>query len=101
MDIPSPAAGTIRELKVKAGDRVSTGSVIALLETAAPAVDTRPEEDRTVLQPKLAKAPQAAAAAAAPAAPRSIVVPDLGDFADVEIIDVLVKPGDEVAKEQG
>ncbi len=101
MDIPSPAAGRIRELKVKAGDRVSAGSVIALLDTEAPAVDTRPEEDRTVLQPKLAKAAAAAAAPPAAAAPRSVVVPDLGDFADVEIIDVLVKAGDEVAAEQG
>ena len=71
MDIPSPAAGRIRELKVKAGERVSAGSVIALLETEAPA------------------------------APRPVVVPDLGDFAGVEIIEVLVKPGDEVAAEQG
>jgi pyruvate dehydrogenase E2 component (dihydrolipoamide acetyltransferase) len=99
MDIPSPGAGRIRELKVKAGDRVSAGSVIALLDSEAPVVDTRPEEDRTVLQPKLAKVPPAIAAA--PAAPRPVVVPDLGDFAGVEIIEVLVKPGDEVAAEQG
>ena len=99
MDIPSPAAGRIRELKVKAGDRISTGSVIALLETEAPPADVRPEEDRTVLQPKLTEA--APAAAATPAAPRPVVVPDLGDFAGVEIIDVLVKPGDEVVAEQG
>jgi pyruvate dehydrogenase E2 component (dihydrolipoamide acetyltransferase) len=102
MDIPSPAAGTLRELRVKTGDRVSTGSVIAVLDTdGAAAVDPRPEEDRTVLQPKLAKpAPDAAASAAAPA-PRPIVVPELGDFADVEIIEVLAKAGDEVAAEQG
>jgi pyruvate dehydrogenase E2 component (dihydrolipoamide acetyltransferase) len=101
MDIPSPAAGKIAALKVKVGDRVSTGSVIATLETtaaaaaaAAPAAETRPEEDRTVLQPKLPPG-------AATAAPRTVMVPDLGDFANVEIIDVLVKPGDEVAAEQG
>ena len=99
MDIPSPAAGRVREVKVKAGDRVSTGSTIAFLETEAQVADTRPEEDRTVLQPKLANA--APNAAAAPAAPHAVVVPDLGDFAGVEIIDVLVKPGDEVAAEQG
>jgi pyruvate dehydrogenase E2 component (dihydrolipoamide acetyltransferase) len=104
MDIPSPAAGKVTALKVKVGDRVSTGSTIATLETAAagPAagtaaakaaeVDLRPEEDRTVLQPKL---PRGAAA------PRTVVVPDLGDFANVEIIDVLVEAGDEVTAEQG
>jgi pyruvate dehydrogenase E2 component (dihydrolipoamide acetyltransferase) len=48
-----------------------------------------------VLQPRLQRS------ASAPSAPRTVVVPDLGDFADVEIIDVLVKPGDEVAAEQG
>ena len=101
MDIPSPAAGRIRELKIKTGDRVSAGSLIALLDTAAPAADTRPEEDRTVLQPKLAKAAPASEASAAPAAPRPVLVPDLGDFAGVEIIEVLVKAGDEVAAEQG
>jgi pyruvate dehydrogenase E2 component (dihydrolipoamide acetyltransferase) len=101
MDIPSPAAGTITAVKVKAGDRVSTGSVIATLESAgasaaqAPAA-SRPEDDLTIRQPKLQKSAPAGAAA-----PRTVVVPDLGDFADVEIIDVLVKAGDEVVAEQG
>jgi pyruvate/2-oxoglutarate dehydrogenase complex dihydrolipoamide acyltransferase (E2) component len=106
MDIPSPAAGTVGALKVKVGDRVSTGSVIATLEAEpAPASasaeqvdDPRPEEDRTVLQPKL---PSTAAAAAAKLEPRTVTVPDLGDFAEVEIIEVLVKAGDEVTAEQG
>jgi pyruvate dehydrogenase E2 component (dihydrolipoamide acetyltransferase) len=104
MDIPSPAAGKITALNVKPGDRVSAGSVIANLETAdsaaaspAPAADARPEEDRTVLQPKLERS------AGEPSArePHVVAVPDLGDFAAVEIIDILVKPGDEVAAEQG
>jgi pyruvate dehydrogenase E2 component (dihydrolipoamide acetyltransferase) len=107
MDIPSPTAGKITALNVKTGDRVSAGSVIASLEPAdaavaapaaaepAAAADTRPEDDRTVLQPKLQRAPAAAAE------PRLVAVPDLGDFSGVEIIDILVKPGDEVAAEQG
>jgi pyruvate dehydrogenase E2 component (dihydrolipoamide acetyltransferase) len=110
MDIPAPAAGKIAALKVKVGDRVSTGSVIATLETAEAAADgdARPADDRTVKQPKLprdddktVKQPKLARAAAPTAAPRVVVVPDLGDFADVEIIEVLVKPGDDVAAEQG
>ncbi len=101
MDIPSPAAGKLLELNVKVGDRVSAGSVIASLESEAESpVDPRPEEDRTVLQPKLEKAPAAAEDAGSPP-PHPVVVPELGDFADVEIIEVLVKPGDEVAAEQG
>jgi pyruvate dehydrogenase E2 component (dihydrolipoamide acetyltransferase) len=104
MDIPSPAAGKITAVKVKTGDRVSAGSVIATLESAdaakpanpPAAADSRPEEERTVRQPKLARPAPAAAAE-----PRVVTVPDLGDFSGVEIIDVLVKPGDEVAAEQG
>jgi pyruvate dehydrogenase E2 component (dihydrolipoamide acetyltransferase) len=110
MDIPSPSAGRITELKVGVGDRVSTGSVIATLEAAES--DGRPEDDRTVRQPKLApgddrtvRQPKLqstpAPAVGAATAPHTVVVPDLGDFADVEIIDVLVKPGDDVAAEQG
>jgi pyruvate dehydrogenase E2 component (dihydrolipoamide acetyltransferase) len=105
MDIPSPAAGKITAVKVKAGDRVSAGSVIATLESAESAnaasvpaaADPRPEEDRTVRQPKLARSTQPAGAVQ----PRLVTVPDLGDFSGVEIIDVLVKPGDEVVAEQG
>jgi pyruvate dehydrogenase E2 component (dihydrolipoamide acetyltransferase) len=108
MDIPSPAAGKITAVKVKTGDRVSAGSVIATLEeadakkpAAPPApLDSRPENDRTVEMPKLApSAPSAPAANARE--PRVVTVPDLGDFSGVEIIDVLVKAGDEVAAEQG
>jgi pyruvate dehydrogenase E2 component (dihydrolipoamide acetyltransferase) len=115
MDIPSPAAGKVAALKVKVGDRVSKGSVIATLEpeggaaAAAPPGGTRPADDLTVKQPKFQRADEVTvkqpklerAAAPAEAAARTVVVPDLGDFADVEIIDVLVKPGDEVAAEQG
>jgi len=55
MEIPSPAAGVVRELKLKVGDKVSEGTLILLLETAAPAAAAAP--------------PQAAAAPAAPVAP--------------------------------
>ena len=106
MDIPSPAAGKISAVTVKVGDRVSAGSVIASLEAVADAAAapvpaaTPPDDDRTVRQPKVQRE-SPAATAAAPAPPRTVVVPDLGDFAGVEIIDVLVKVGDEVAAEQG
>ncbi len=81
MDIPSPAAGKITALKVKTGDRVSTGSVIATLESdesgaaAQRPAETRPEDDLTVRQPKLAHSGQAPAPAAASIAPRTLVAP--------------------------
>jgi pyruvate dehydrogenase E2 component (dihydrolipoamide acetyltransferase) len=58
----------------------------------------RPDDDKTVRQPK---PPRAGGAASPDGAPHTVVVPDLGDFADVEIIEVLVKPGDTVVAEQG
>jgi pyruvate dehydrogenase E2 component (dihydrolipoamide acetyltransferase) len=57
MDVPSPAAGTIRELKVKVGDKVSEGSVVVTLETAA----------ATAPRPPASEAPGATGAAAAAA----------------------------------
>src|SRR3954463_15697639 len=36
MEIPSPAAGVVKELKVKTGDKVSQGSLILMLESAGP-----------------------------------------------------------------
>ena len=127
MDVPSPAAGRVDALKVKVGDRVSKGDVILSLATngagagpdaravpdARGAGDTtvrqpkkvRSPEDKTVRQRKVVRAPEDKTVRRPQplreAAPQTIVVPDLGDFANVEVIDVLVKPGDEVAAEQG
>ena len=104
MDIPSPAAGRIGELKVKVGDRVSTGTVIAVLQTAAaPAAEiaARSDEERASSPPGVARDAVETTVSAAPSGPRTVVVPDLGDFAEVEIIDILVKVGDEVQAEQG
>ncbi|MFT3905462.1 MAG: dihydrolipoyllysine-residue acetyltransferase [Steroidobacteraceae bacterium] len=95
MDVPSVAAGVIEKLHVKKGDRVSTGSLIATLQAAA--------EAAAAAKPAAGAAPAAAAApapVATPAAPaaasQDVHVPDLGNFKDVAIIDVLVKPGDKV-----
>ncbi len=92
MDIPAPRAGRIGSISVKVGDKIGEGGRILLLEltdapaTAAPAPTP------------VAVAPVAAAAPAAPAAAttQSVRVPDLGDFPEVDVIEVLVKVGDEV-----
>jgi pyruvate dehydrogenase E2 component (dihydrolipoamide acetyltransferase) len=46
MDVPSPAAGTIRELRVKVGDLVSRGSPILLLDTGGTEVEPPPLTDQ-------------------------------------------------------
>ena len=66
MDIPSPAAGTVRELRVKVGDLVSRGSPILLLDTGGTDVEPPPLDDQ---QEPPEEAPEAAAAAVAAAVP--------------------------------
>ncbi|HYL24052.1 MAG TPA: dihydrolipoyllysine-residue acetyltransferase [Burkholderiales bacterium] len=98
MEIPSPSAGVVKELKVKTGDKVSQGTPILLLDAqdeqrkAAPKAEPPRKEE-------LAR-PAAAAPAPAGAGVQTVAVPDIGDFKDVEVIEVLVKPGDKVEKEQ-
>ena len=114
MEIPSTHAGTVKELKVKLGDKVSMGSVVLVLEGgagdkaavgAAAAIAPRPVAARAA-DPADAPAPAPAVApsppAAAPSAATSIevVVPDIGDFDEVTVIEVFVKPGDPVKVEQ-
>jgi pyruvate dehydrogenase E2 component (dihydrolipoamide acetyltransferase) len=93
MEIPSSHAGVIKELKVALGDKVSEGSLLLLLET----------DGAAVVAP--APAPPAAAEAPVAAAPAAggrieVVVPDIGDFKDVAVIELLVKVGDVVKAEQ-
>ncbi|MGH8764955.1 MAG: dihydrolipoyllysine-residue acetyltransferase [Burkholderiales bacterium] len=85
MEIPSPEAGVVKELKIKVGDKVSQGSLILKMEAdGAPAKEEKP---------KAVEVPKAAPAL-------TVNVPNIGDFKEVEVIEVLVRPGDVVAKEQ-
>jgi pyruvate dehydrogenase E2 component (dihydrolipoamide acetyltransferase) len=74
MDVPAPAAGRIHEMKVKAGDKVSEGSLILLLDVvaqpgaAAPAVPAAASASAPVPAPATAPPPAAPPAATAPAA---------------------------------
>ena len=103
MEIPSSSAGVVKELKVKLGDKVKEGSVLVVLESAGAAAAA------PAAQPAAAPAP--APAAATPPPPQAsaggggtqsieIHVPDIGDFKDVAVIELLVKPGDTVKAEQ-
>jgi pyruvate dehydrogenase E2 component (dihydrolipoyllysine-residue acetyltransferase) len=101
MDVPSPVSGTVKELKVKVGDTVSEGTLIILLDGegagAAPAAASKPAQGNGAAQPA------AAAQQAAPAAGggvQEVKVPDIGDYKDVPVIEIAVKVGDRVEKEQ-
>ncbi|MGX2952111.1 dihydrolipoyllysine-residue acetyltransferase [Shewanella sp. JL219SE-S6] len=95
MDVPSPQAGTVKSLKVKVGDKVSQGSLVLLLEVGASAEAPQATASEAA-QP-------AAVQAAAPATVevKEIAVPDIGDAADVDVIEVLVAVGDEISADQG
>ncbi len=104
MEIPSTASGTVSEIKLKAGDKVSEGALILLLEAAdnaaaapKPAAD-KPATPAKVEQAVVAPAPAAAPVAAQPATIKEmeIKVPDIGGYKQVEVIDVLIKVGDVV-----
>ena len=91
MDVPSSHAGVVKEVRVKVGDNLSQGSVVITLEegAATPAVPTQ------TTSPTPAPTPVNGGAA-----PIEIKVPDIGDYKDVPVIEVLVKPGDTIEKEQ-
>jgi pyruvate dehydrogenase E2 component (dihydrolipoamide acetyltransferase) len=102
MEIPSPAAGVVKELKVKTGDKVSQGMPILLLDAKdePKKAEAKKEEPKKQEAPRAAPAPAAAAQRPGGAGTQTVPVPDIGDFKQVEVIEVLVKPGDKVAKEQ-
>lgn len=95
MEVPSSAAGTVQDVKVRVGDKVSQGSVIITVASngggaqreTAPAQPAQPQSQPA--QPDPARA----------GATIDLVVPDIGDFKDVPVVEVLVKPGQTIAKE--
>ena len=112
MEVPAPVDGTVAEIKVKLGDKVSQGSVI--LSLASDVVRQAHHDEPKAAAPSAESVvpqahhdematPAAAAETAAPAAGAESVVelkvPDIGDFKDVPVIEVMVKPGDAVAKD--
>jgi len=101
MEIPSSTAGVVKELRVNLGDKVKEGSVVLVVE-AAGAAAAAPASAPAAAAPApvpVAAAPVAAAASAS-SGPIEIHVPDIGDFKDVAVIEVFVKPGDNVKVEQ-
>ncbi|MCY1164291.1 MAG: dihydrolipoyllysine-residue acetyltransferase [Pseudomonadota bacterium] len=109
MEIPSSAAGVVKELRVKLGDKVKQGSVVLVLESEGAAVPSAAVSESTVAvaaavpaQPAINSVASSAPAAAAAVATGSVEirVPDIGDFKDVTVIEVLVKVGDAIKAEQ-
>jgi pyruvate dehydrogenase E2 component (dihydrolipoamide acetyltransferase) len=105
MDVPSSAAGVVKEVKVKVGDNVSEGVLIVVLEAAEGGAAAPAPAPAAAPAPAPAAAPAPSAApASAPAASggglQEVKVPDIGDYKDIPVIEISVKVGDRVEKEQ-
>ena len=104
MEIPSSDAGVVKALHVKLGDKVKQGVMVLELEGAAPAASAVPTPAAPAAAPVApaasAPAPAASAGAGTPVGDVQLVIPDIGDFKDVTVIEVLVSPGDAIALEQ-
>jgi pyruvate dehydrogenase E2 component (dihydrolipoamide acetyltransferase) len=107
MEIPSSQGGVVKSLKVKVGDKVAMGTLLLELETGAAAAPAQAEakaeaKPEVKAEAKVQEQPQAAAPA--PAAQGGgqveITVPDIGDFKEVEVIEVMVSVGDTIKAEQ-
>ena len=104
MEVPSPLAGTVKEVKVKVGDRVSKGSLILSMETAEePAVaEDAAQRPKEKIREGAAPSPETGTGAATYGARSGhydlieVRVPDIGTFKDVPIIEVAVKEGDSI-----
>ncbi|HCU0883855.1 TPA: pyruvate dehydrogenase complex dihydrolipoyllysine-residue acetyltransferase [Proteus mirabilis] len=88
MEVPSPQAGIVKEIKIAVGDKVETGSLIMIFDT---------EEGAQAPAQEAAPAPSAAAPAASEL--KEVHVPDIGGD-EVEVTEVMVNVGDTIAEEQ-
>ncbi|MEN4930418.1 pyruvate dehydrogenase complex dihydrolipoyllysine-residue acetyltransferase [Erwinia billingiae] len=91
MEVPAPFAGVVKEIKISTGDKISTGSLIMVFETAGSG--SAPAEAKPEVKEEAAAAPAAASGA------KEVAVPDIGDD-EVEVTEIMVKVGDKVAAEQ-
>ena len=98
MDVPATDHGVIEELTVAVGDKVSSGDVIGRL--AVEVGDTlvvTPAIEANLMQGDTTVIASSATDATAPGGKKTLSVPDLGDFSDVDVIEVHIAPGDDVA----
>ncbi len=109
MEIPASQGGVVKSIAVKVGDKVAEGAVVLEVEEGASAEAAAPKAEAKEAPKQAAAAaaaPAAKAEAAAPAAPAAasgpveIEVPDIGDFKEVEVIEVMVAVGDTIKAEQ-
>ena len=99
MEIPASHAGVIKEIKVALGDKINQGTLLLLLE-AESAASSEPAPAAPVPIQVPSPAPTGAPLAQVTGGSVQVLVPDIGDFDEVSVIEVMVKPGDRIKVEQ-
>jgi pyruvate dehydrogenase E2 component (dihydrolipoamide acetyltransferase) len=118
MEVPAPTAGVVRDIKVKVGDKVSQGAVIMALEAEVEPAKSAPPPEKRVPSPAIAGEGQGEGRRSSPppsppaplpqagegrkptgAGSMEVAVPDVGDYHDIPVIEVLVKDGDTVEQD--
>ena len=98
MDVPATDHGVIEELTVAVGDKVSSGDVIGRLAVeVGDTVVVTPAIEANLMQGDTTVIASSATDATAPGGKMTLSVPDLGDFSDIDVIEVHIAPGDDVA----
>nr|WP_207188499.1 dihydrolipoyllysine-residue acetyltransferase [Thiocystis minor] len=115
IEIPSPKSGVVKDVATKVGDKISQGALLMTLEvseTAEASEATTPTAEPTVATPEVQPHRPSAAAPATRPAPKaagksadsgetvSVVLPDVGDFSDVPVVEILIAPGDRIEVNQ-
>ena len=95
MEIPSSTAGVVTAMRVALGDKVKQGSIVLVVEAAGAAAAPAAAPTAAIAAASVTAAPVVAASG-----PVQVHVPDIGDFKDVVVIEVMVKPGDTIKVEQ-
>jgi pyruvate dehydrogenase E2 component (dihydrolipoamide acetyltransferase) len=101
MEVPAPMGGKVVSMKIKEGDQVNEGDLLLELEVSGGASESAQGKASAAETKAEAPAPESAAEpapAAAPGGVEKVTVPDLSGASDVDVIEVLVKAGDEIAE---
>ena len=99
VEVPSPFSGTISELKIKVGDKISQGDLVGCISAEGEA-ESKPEPKEKILPEteRIIKDAEENLNQESSSGIVEIQVPDIGDFKEIEIIEVLIKQGNEIKK---
>ncbi|QDP72640.1 dihydrolipoyllysine-residue acetyltransferase [Legionella israelensis] len=99
MDIPSPKAGKVKEIQVKAGDKVSEGDLILTLEGQEDK-STEKKTEKDIESGKKPTPSEQQEETHENTEIKEVRIPDIGGATDVDVIEIMVQSGDKISKDQ-